>query len=127
MPDYGIPLFTKIGVRTTDSGVLDVPYDSFYGLTARDYLEGTTDAFTFDFQHRVSDALTIRNVSRYSENLNDYVVTNPGDGGNVLGPAGRGPGQRRLLDEAGPEVALEPDPHHRQRHRHLRQDLRPAA
>jgi catecholate siderophore receptor len=32
MPDYGIPLFTKIGVRTTDSGILDVPYDSFYGL-----------------------------------------------------------------------------------------------
>lgn len=83
MPDYGIPLFTKIGVRTTDSGILDVPYDSFYGLTARDYLEGTTDAFTFDFQHRASDALTIRNVSRYSESLNDYVVTNPGDGGNV--------------------------------------------
>ncbi len=83
MPDYGIPLFTKIGVRTTDSGVLDVPYDSFYGLTARDYLDNTSDAFTFDFQHRVSDALTIRNVSRYSESLNDYVVTNPGDGGNI--------------------------------------------
>lgn len=83
MPDYGIPLFTKIGVRTTASGILDLPYDSFYGLTARDYLEVTTDAFTFDFQHRVSDALTIRNVSRYSENLNDYVVTNPGDGGNI--------------------------------------------
>ncbi|MGV3580429.1 TonB-dependent receptor [Brevundimonas sp.] len=83
MPDYGIPLFTKTGVRTTESGIMDVPYDSFYGLTARDYLEGTTDAFTFDFQHRFSDALTIRNVSRYSENLNDYVVTNPGDGGNV--------------------------------------------
>lgn len=83
MPDYGIPLFTKIGVRTTPSGILDVPYDSFYGLTARDHLETTSDAFTFDFQHRVSDALTIRNVSRYSESLNDYVVTNPGDGGDI--------------------------------------------
>ncbi|MFC5342540.1 TonB-dependent receptor [Brevundimonas staleyi] len=83
MPDYGIPLFTKIGVRTTESGILDVPYDSFYGLTARDYLVGETDAFTLDFQHRVSDAITIRNVTRYSENLNDYVVTNPGDGGNI--------------------------------------------
>lgn len=83
MPDYGIPLFTKIGVRTTPSGVLDVPYDSFYGLTARDYLIGETDAFTLDFQKRLSDAITIRNVTRYSENLNDYVVTNPGDGGNI--------------------------------------------
>lgn len=83
MPDYGIPLFTKIGIRTTESGVLDVPYDSFYGLTARDYLETTSDAFTFDVQHRVSDALTLRNVSRYGETLNDYIVTNPGDGGNI--------------------------------------------
>ncbi|WGM30082.1 TonB-dependent siderophore receptor [Brevundimonas sp. NIBR11] len=83
MPDYGIPLFTKIGVRTTDSGILDVPYDSFYGLTARDYLVGETDAFTLDFRKRLSDAITIRNVSRYSESLNDYVVTNPGDGGNT--------------------------------------------
>ncbi|HWQ87555.1 TonB-dependent siderophore receptor [Brevundimonas sp.] len=83
MPDYGIPLFTKIGVRTTDSGILDVPYDSFYGLEARDYLTNTVDAFTFDFEHAFSDNLTLRNVSRWSETLNDYVVTNPGDGGNI--------------------------------------------
>jgi catecholate siderophore receptor len=82
-PDYGIPLFTKIGVRTTDSGVLDVPYDSFYGLTARDYLTTTADAATLKVEHRVSDALTIRNVTRYGQTLNDYVVTNPGDGGRI--------------------------------------------
>jgi catecholate siderophore receptor len=83
MPDYGIPLFTKIGIRTTDSGILDVPYDSFYGLEARDYLTNEVDAFTFDFKHAFSDTLRIRNVSRYSQTLNDYVVTNPGDGGNI--------------------------------------------
>ena len=83
MPDYGIPLFTKIGVRTTDSGILDVPYDSFYGLEARDYLTNTVDTFTFDFEHAFSESLTLRNVSRWSETLNDYVVTNPGDGGNI--------------------------------------------
>ncbi|MGZ9113230.1 MAG: TonB-dependent receptor [Brevundimonas sp.] len=83
MPDYGIPLFTKIGVRTTDSGILDVPYDSFYGLRDRDYLTNTVDAFTFDFEHAFSDSLILRNVSRWSETLNDYVVTNPGDGGNI--------------------------------------------
>jgi catecholate siderophore receptor len=81
MPDYGIPLFTKIGVRTTDSGILDVPYNSFYGLHDRDYLTNTVDTFTFDFEHRFSDNLILRNVTRYSETLNDYVVTNPGDGG----------------------------------------------
>ncbi len=81
MPDYGIPLFTKIGVRTTDSGILDVPYSSFYGLDDRDYLTNTVDTFTFDFEHAFNDNLTLRNVSRYSETLNDYIVTNPGDGG----------------------------------------------
>lgn len=83
MPDYGIPLFTKIGVRTTDSGILDVPYDSFYGLEARDYLTNTVDTLTADFEHRFSDELILRNVSRWSETLNDYVVTNPGDGGRI--------------------------------------------
>ncbi|TAJ63445.1 TonB-dependent siderophore receptor [Brevundimonas sp.] len=83
MPDYGIPLFTKIGVRTTPSGILDVPYDSFYGLEARDYLTNTVDTFTADFEHRFSPVLTLRNVSRYAETLNDYVVTNPGDGGRI--------------------------------------------
>ncbi|MDO9076320.1 MAG: TonB-dependent siderophore receptor [Brevundimonas sp.] len=83
MPDYGIPLFTKIGVRTTDSGILDVPYESFYGLEARDYLTNTVDTVTADFEHAFNDNLTLRNVSRWSETLNDYVVTNPGDGGNI--------------------------------------------
>ena len=92
MPDYGIPLFTKLvpsGASTapvrarTDSGVLDVPYDSFYGLKARDYLTNEVDTFTFKAEHRLNDFATIRNVSRYSETLNDYIVTNPGDGGYV--------------------------------------------
>ena len=83
MPDYGIPLFTKIGVRTTDSGVLDVPYDSFYGLEARDYLRNEVDSLTLELEHRINGSLSIRNATRYSETLNDYVVTNPGDGGRI--------------------------------------------
>lgn len=92
MPDYGIPLFTKLVPSATstaparprtDSGILDVPYSSFYGLKARDYLTNEVDSFTFKAEHQFSDFATIRNVSRYSETLNDYVVTNPGDGGYV--------------------------------------------
>lgn len=85
MPDYGIPLYTKLGgangPRPDASGVLDVPYDSFYGLKARDYLTNTVDSLTLAAAHRFSDTLAIRNVSRWSQTLNDYVVTNPGDGG----------------------------------------------
>jgi catecholate siderophore receptor len=83
MPDYGIPLFTKIGIRTTATGVLDVPYDSFYGIHSRDYLNNTTNTGTLDIKHQLTPTFTIRNVTRYSETLNDYVVTNPGDGGNI--------------------------------------------
>lgn len=88
MPDYGIPLYTKLGgagaPRPDPSGVLDVPYDSFYGLTARDFLTNTVDTATFEAEHRINDTLSIRNVTRYSETLNDYVVTNPGDGGSAV-------------------------------------------
>ena len=87
MPDYGIPLYTKLaganGPRPDASGILDVPYDSFYGLKARDYLNNTVDTLTLDIEHRFSDALALRNVTRYSQTLNDYVVTNPGDGGTA--------------------------------------------
>src|SRR5690606_30948820 len=85
MPDYGIPLYTKLGganaPRPDASGVLDVPYDSFYGLKARDYLNNTVDTLTLDVEHRSSDTRALRNVTRYSQTLNDYIVTNPGDGG----------------------------------------------
>ncbi|GAA0211576.1 TonB-dependent siderophore receptor [Brevundimonas nasdae] len=88
MPDYGIPLYTKRGGATAPrenaQGVLDVPYDTFYGLTARDYLNNTVKSATLKLEHRFSPNLAIRNTTRYSETLNDYVVTNPGDGGNAV-------------------------------------------
>ncbi|WP_371332316.1 hypothetical protein, partial [Campylobacter jejuni] len=66
-----------------DSGILDVPYSSFYGLTARDYLTNTVDSLTFDAHHDFGSGWRLRNVSRVAQTLNDYVVTNPGDGGNI--------------------------------------------
>ena len=88
MPDYGIPLYTKRGganaPRENDEGVLNVPYDTFYGLTARDYLNNSVKSVTLKLEHRFSETLAIRNVTRYAETLNDYVVTNPGDGGSAV-------------------------------------------
>ncbi len=88
MPDYGIPLYTKRGGATAPrenaEGILNVPYDTFYGLTSRDYLNNTVKSATLRLEHRFSPNLTIRNVTRYAETLNDYVVTNPGDGGNAV-------------------------------------------
>lgn len=95
LPDYGVPLFTKLVpaaanaatapafTRPDASGILNVPFDTFYGLTGRDYLTSTADTFTAAFMHRFSDNLVLRNTSRYSHTLNDYIVTNPADGGYV--------------------------------------------
>jgi catecholate siderophore receptor len=96
LPDYGVPLFTKlvrgtaatyasapVFTRPDASGVLDVPFDTFYGIKSRDYLTSTVDSFTAAFMHRFSDNLILRNTSRYSHTLNDYIVTNPADGGYV--------------------------------------------
>ena len=99
MPDYGIPLFTKIGVRTTDTGILDVPYDSFYGLTARDFLTNEVRSVTARFERRLLPNVTFRNVTRYSETLNDYVVTNPGDGGNISSTPSASAGVRLINGE----------------------------
>jgi catecholate siderophore receptor len=88
MPDYGIPLYTKKGgaaaPRPNADGVLDVPYDTFYGVTARDYLNNTVKSATLRLEHQLTPNLTLRNITRYAETLNDYVVTNPGDGGNAV-------------------------------------------
>lgn len=82
LPDYGVPLWTKArDLPRTGSGVLPVPRDSFYGLKARDFQETEADIATFIAEHDVSEAFRIRNVFRASKTLNDYVVTNPGDGG----------------------------------------------
>ncbi|VXB00353.1 TonB-dependent siderophore receptor [Brevundimonas sp. G8] len=88
MPDYGIPLYTKRGGATAPrenaEGILNVPYDTFYGLTARDYLNNTVKSATLVLEHRLTQNLTLRNSTRYAETLNDYVVTNPGDGGAAV-------------------------------------------
>ncbi|MDP1643581.1 MAG: TonB-dependent siderophore receptor [Phenylobacterium sp.] len=84
MPDYGVPLSRKLpGVTATETGILDVPRDAFYGLTARDFQETTADIATLVGEHDINAAMTFRGVFRYAKTVNDYVVTNPGDGGNA--------------------------------------------
>lgn len=82
MPDYGLPLFTKVtGVARDASGILPVDRDSFYGLKARDYQKTKADIATVSFDHQISENLGVRQVLRYSKTLNDYILTNPGDAG----------------------------------------------
>lgn len=84
MPDYGVPVIRNTAKRTfpydTDTGILDVDRDTFYGLYARDFRKTQADIGTIEFEHDFTDRLTLRNATRYGETINDYVVTNPGDG-----------------------------------------------
>ncbi|MBO9710375.1 MAG: TonB-dependent siderophore receptor [Caulobacter sp.] len=81
MPDYGIPLMTKTTQPRTASGILDVDRRSFYGLRSRDYQKTKADIGTIQLEHQINDDYGVRQVVRYSKTLNDYIVTNPGDGG----------------------------------------------
>ena len=80
-PDYGIPLMTKTTEPRTASGILNVDRRSFYGIKSRDFQKTRSDIATFAIDHKIDDDLNVRQVVRYSKSVNDYLVTNPGDGG----------------------------------------------
>ncbi len=84
MSDYGVPLTRETATRhypyQTENGILDVDRDTFYGVNDRDYRKTRADIATVELEHDFSSRLTLRNATRYGETLNDYVVTNPGDG-----------------------------------------------
>jgi catecholate siderophore receptor len=80
MPDYGVPTARKVPELGNSAGILDVDRSTFYGVNDRDYQKTRADIGTLEFEHDLADTLTFRNATRYGETLNDYVVTNPGDG-----------------------------------------------
>ena len=94
-PDYGIPLAAKRtwGVAGTDSrtrpanGILDVSRSAYYGLD-RDWMKTKADIATVAVRHEINENLAVRQVVRYGKTLNDYLVTNPGDGGAAQFVAG---------------------------------------
>lgn len=93
-PDYGIPLASKRGwtgvgdskTRPAD-GIADVSRDAYYGLS-RDFMTTTADIATLAVNHQINDSLSVRQAIRYAKTVNDYVVTNPGDGGAAQFVAG---------------------------------------
>jgi catecholate siderophore receptor len=87
MPDYGVPLTRKIPGLHSSTGIVGVDRDTFYGVYDRDYQKTTADIGTIELEHDFNDKLTLRNSTRYGETLNDYVVTNPGDGTALFDPA----------------------------------------
>jgi catecholate siderophore receptor len=84
MPDYSMP-YTRNADNTDVAGApVDVDRDNFYGLLNRDFQKTGADIRTLEIEHDIGNRLTLRNIMRYGETSNDYIVTNPDDGrGNV--------------------------------------------
>lgn len=95
LPDFGIPIKlaatdATMGSRNQELGlisstpasretVVNVDRHNFYGLKNRDFRETGQDSGTLRLEHRFSDALTVRNRTRYTRSYNRYVITNPAD------------------------------------------------
>lgn len=85
MPDYGHPYNNPFAATSPnavfngDGGPLRVDRNNFYGLNARDFRNTDADALTLNIAHDLDARWTLRNRTRLSRTLNDYVVTNPGD------------------------------------------------
>jgi catecholate siderophore receptor len=96
MPDYGIPWVPAGNIDPVLSNYIDqappVDYSNFYGLTARDYEKIRTDIATAEVKHDFSDALSLRNLTRYGRTDRDSIITaprfvdeDPGTPGNQFG------------------------------------------
>lgn len=84
MPDYGIPYNNPYTAANQvqyngDGGPLNVNRNNFYGLKGRDFRKTNVDSGTLKIEHDLNDKWTLRNGTRYTKSLNDYVATNPGD------------------------------------------------
>ncbi len=79
MPDYGLPWVPAANTALPGLGdqIAPVDYGNFYGLAFRDHVENTTDIFSLEFQHEFSEAVKLRNITRYGHTTTDMDVTAP--------------------------------------------------
>ncbi len=79
LPDYGIPWVPVDNVPLAEyrNQAPPVEFSNFYGLSARDYEDTTTDLATLDFERDLSPSVTLSNVLRYGRTDRDSVITAP--------------------------------------------------
>lgn len=88
MPDYGVPYNNPYTTAPNtqyngDGSPLKVNRSNFYGLTGRDFRKTEVDSGTLKLEHDINDKWTIRNSSRFTKSLNNYIASNPGDSSGV--------------------------------------------
>lgn len=75
MPDLGMPFDNK--ARPGRTTPLRPDRDNFYGRKNVDFRNNTFDTGTARIEHDLNDKFTVRNTSRYTKTLNEYLMTRP--------------------------------------------------
>lgn len=94
VPDPGIPYNNPVFrarsdgrarvLQTGDGSPVDVDRSTFYGLANRDFRRDTADIGTVKLEHDFKGGLSLRNVTRYAQTGQDYILTQPDDSqGNI--------------------------------------------
>jgi outer membrane receptor for monomeric catechols len=60
------------------NGAPPVDQSNFYGLTTRDYEKTDTDLVTAEVEHDLSKGTSLRNLTRWGQNVRDSVITQSG-------------------------------------------------
>ncbi|MES2709592.1 MAG: TonB-dependent siderophore receptor [Verrucomicrobiota bacterium] len=80
VPDYGIPWVpqnTNPALTKYSDKAPPVSFDNWYGLNGYDFERTTTDIAGINFEHDFSDAVKLRNFSRYSLSHRESAITAP--------------------------------------------------
>lgn len=79
LPDYGIPWVpaTNTALSLYRDQAPPVAFDTFYGLTTRDYEKTTTGIATLEVAHEFSGSLKVRSLFRQGRTRRDSVITAP--------------------------------------------------
>jgi catecholate siderophore receptor len=74
-PDYGLPSAALPGLTTTTPPVGHVDQNNFYGIDGIDFDDIDSDSYTARIEHDFAPGVTLRNLTRYSDNHRFAVVT----------------------------------------------------
>jgi catecholate siderophore receptor len=89
VPDWGLPTLLPDLAVAEHVTINDLDFSNWYGLTSRDYERTTSDSATATLTHKFNQSVTLRNLTRYSKNFRDAVLTPPRPASST---AGQGPG-----------------------------------
>ncbi|HKU13177.1 MAG TPA: TonB-dependent siderophore receptor [Steroidobacteraceae bacterium] len=75
IPDYGLPSVALPGLAPTTPPVDRVDQSNYYGISNVDFDDVDSDSYTTRIEHDFAPGVTLRNLSRYSDNHRLAVVT----------------------------------------------------